>query len=95
MTTERNMGPNFVRITNEHPPRPVTEMWAWIVTDVNGGECLVACEMMIDGQRFMMPLVGADEDCVRSLEPHARMVIERTGKPVYLRRFSIDAREGA
>lgn len=80
-----------VRITREHPPRLVTELWAWIVTEANGGEGVAACEMFIDGQRFMMPLVGADEGRIRSLEQHARLVEQRTGLPVQLRRFSESA----
>ena len=79
--------PGVLRVTREHPPRPVTEMWAWIVTEANGGEGVAACEMVIDGQRFLMPLVGADEARVRSLEPQARFVAQRTGLQVALRRF--------
>lgn len=77
----------FMRIGREHAPRPVTELWAWIVTEENGGEGVAACEMELDGVRFMMPLVGADEGRIRSLEPHARIVTEITGLPVQLRRF--------
>lgn len=76
-----------VRITRDIPPREITEMWAWIVEEATGCEGVAACEMLIDGQRFMMPLVGADEERVRSLEPHAKMVAERMGLPVRLRRF--------
>lgn len=79
--------PLVVRITREHGPRPVTELWAWIVTDANGGEGVAACEMDFGHGPMMMPLVGADEARIRSLEPQARMVAERTGLPVKLRRF--------
>ena len=79
--------PCVLRVTREHPPRPVTEMWAWIATEANGGEGVAACEMVIDGQRFLMPLVGADEARVRSLEPQARFVAQRTGLVVTLARF--------
>lgn len=76
-----------IRVTNEHPPHLVTELWAWIITEKNGGEGVAACEMVINGQRFMMPLVGADEERIKSLEPKARVVAEITGLPVQLRKF--------
>jgi hypothetical protein len=81
------MDHGVIRITREHPPRPVTDMWAWIVTEANGGEGVAACEMVLDGHRFLMPLVGGDEARARSLEPQARMVALRTGLQVALRRF--------
>lgn len=77
----------IVRITSEHPPRPVTELWAWIVTEANGGEGVAACEMDFGYGPMMMPLVGADEARILSLEPKARHVAERTGLSVQLRRF--------
>lgn len=80
-------GDGIVRITRDHPPRPITELWAWITTE-NGGEGVAAMEIHIDGVPFMMPLFGADEARVRSLEPHARYISERTKCPVELRRFS-------
>ena len=78
----------FVRVGREHPPRPVTELWAWVITEENGGEGVAACEMPINGERFMMPLVGADEERIRSLEPYARIVESKTGLKVHLRRFT-------
>lgn len=80
-------GDGIVRITRDHPPRPITELWAWIIEE-NGGEGIAAIEMHIDGMPFMMPLVGADEERIRSLEPHAKHISERTGRPVTLRRFA-------
>lgn len=82
-----------LRIGREHPPRPVTEIWAWVVNEINGGEGIAACEMMLEGQRYMMPLVGADEARVRSLEPHARLVEQLSGQKVFLRRFSVASDE--
>mgnify|MGYP001569422775 CR=1 FL=1 len=76
-----------VRVTRDFEPRPVIELWAWIVEE-QGGEGVAACEMTIDGHRFMMPLVGADEERVRSLEPYARAVENITGLKVKLKRFS-------
>lgn len=85
---------DFVRITREHPPRPVTELWVWVATEENGGEGVAACEMMIDGQRFMMPLVGADEERITALQPYAMLVATRTGMPVQLRRFIMEKTDG-
>lgn len=63
-----------IRVSREFPPRPITELWAWICVEENGGEGVAACEMDIDGVRWMMMLAGADEERVRSLEPQARLV---------------------
>lgn len=84
MQTDKN---GVVRITRPHPPRLVTELWAWVVTEANGGEGVAACEMPIDGAKFMMPLIGADEERIQSLEPYARLVEQRTGMPVRLKHF--------
>ena len=84
---------DILRISREHPPRLITEMWAWVVAEINGGEGVAACEMMIQGQRYMMPLVGADEARIRSLEPQARLVEQRTGQKVSLRRFTAVGQE--
>lgn len=78
---------HYVRITRDRPPRAVTELWAWICTEENGGEGVAACEMEIEGVRTMMPLVGADEERIRSLEPYAKIVADRMGRPVTLRHF--------
>lgn len=82
---------NFARITRDFPPRKVEELWAWIITEENGGEGIAACEMALDGHRFMMPLVGADLDRIRSLQPQAYLVAQRTGLPVQLKRFVLAA----
>ena len=84
---EGKEGP-YVRISRDFPPRQVTELWAWICVEENGGEGVAACEMEIEGQRMLMPLVGADEDRVRSLEPQAKLVADRMGRPVTLRQFT-------
>lgn len=82
-------GDGIVRITRDFPPRPITELWAWVITEENGSEGVAAMEMRIDGKPWLMPLVGADEERIRSLEPHARYAAERTGQPVALRRFTL------
>jgi hypothetical protein len=78
-----------LRIGREHEPRPVTEIWASIVTEKNGGEGLAAHEMDTPAGRYMMPLVGADQERIRSLDPYALTVARITGLPVTLRRFGL------
>lgn len=63
----------------------ITEIWAWIVTEPDGGEGIPA----IGGLGgMMMPLVGADEARIRSLEPAARATAALSGLPVRLVRFT-------
>lgn len=79
----------YVRIGNEHPPQLVTELWAWIATEENGGEGLAACGMTLHGEPYFMPLIGADEERIRALEPQAMHVAAVTGRPVTLKRFKL------
>lgn len=78
-----------LKITRDFPPRDIVELWAWIVTEENGGEGIAACEMSMQGARWMMPLVGADLERIKSLEPQARLVEQLSGRPVQLKRFTI------
>lgn len=65
----------------------MTELWAWIVTEADGAEGVAAAEMNINGQRFMMPLIGADIIRVNALEPYAKLVEKKTGMPITLKHF--------
>lgn len=67
-------------------PKKLTELWAWVATEPDGGEGILASSAVQDG--FLMPLVGGDEARMRSLEPHARQIAIVAGVPVRLVRFS-------
>lgn len=67
-------------------PRSITELWAWIVTEPDGGEGIPAVSDILPGH--LMPLVGSDEARMRSLESHARRIAGLMGLPVKLMRFS-------
>jgi hypothetical protein len=70
-------------------PKTITELWAWIGVDADGDEGIAAHSMMVMGQAMMMPLVGADLERMRSLEPHARAVATLSGSEIRLRRFKV------
>jgi hypothetical protein len=64
-------------------PKQITELWAWVVTEADGGEGVPAIEL--DG--VALPLVGADGERMKLLRPYAEQVAGR-GVPVKLMRFS-------
>lgn len=70
---------------NPAGPKKITELWAWIVTEENGGEGVPAGILPNGG---MYPLLGADESRVRSYEQEARMIAARIKRPVRLCRFT-------
>ena len=63
----------------------ITEIWAWIVTEDDGGEGVPAKTLPGLG---MVPLLGADEARVRSFEADARFIAAELNCPVKLCRFS-------
>ena len=65
-------------------PKKVTEIWAWIVTEADGSEGVPA--MIASGQ--IAPMLGADEERVRSYEAMARSCARGAGLPLKLMRFS-------
>lgn len=65
-------------------PKAITEMWAWVCTEPDGDEGIPA----FNSAMGRMPLVGADEARIRSLEPLARSVAHDLGLPVKLLKFS-------
>lgn len=62
----------------------ITEMYAFLVADDDGGEGVPAFEH--DG--VMMPLVAADSARVASLRQVAHGIARNSGRPVTLARFS-------
>lgn len=67
----------------------ITELFAWVATEADGDEGLPAVELLYEGRRMMMPLVGADITRVKSLMVHARGVREATNIPMRLCRFQL------
>jgi hypothetical protein len=60
----------------------IDRLFAYVATD-DDGEGVAAYQ--IDGQ--WMPLVGADEERMRSLKPVAQLVADQSGKRLALVRF--------
>jgi len=63
----------------------ITEMFAFICEDKGPNDEGVVGMSFGD---WMMPLVGADIDRVKSLRPHARAIARKTGKKVKLIHFT-------
>jgi hypothetical protein len=75
-----------------HTPssRALTEIYAWVCTEPDGSEGIIAASMPLDDGPgiMMMPLVGGDLARMRSLRHHAEQTRGATGWPVRLMRFS-------
>lgn len=67
----------------------IEEMFAFVAQDEDGegGEGIMACEMILQGERVMMPLVGADKKRIVSLVPFAENIKTQTGKDYKIIRF--------
>jgi len=65
-------------------PKKITEMYAWICTEPDGGEGVPAAE--VNG--VAMPLMGADVERAESLRPWAEFVAKQKGYPVKLVKFT-------
>ena len=63
--------------------KTIDAMYAWIATEPDGGEGVVAASI----GEWMMPLVGADIDRVKSLRNLAQRVRRQSGYEVRLVRF--------
>jgi hypothetical protein len=70
-------------------PQKITELWAWIGVEPDGSEGIVAKEMLIEGRRMFVPMVGADMARINSLRDEAISVGKHFGKPVKLVHFTI------
>lgn len=62
----------------------ITEMWAWICTEEDGGEGVPA---MAGPGGMAMPMVGADAARILSLRPVALEITDDLGLPIKLVRF--------
>lgn len=65
-------------------PLVITELYAFIATE-DMGEGLAAVQLA----SMMMPLIGADAARVASLRQMAQKVVNETGLPLTLARFSV------
>jgi hypothetical protein len=63
---------------------PILELYAWIVTESDGGEGVAAFTLPGIGT---MPLVGADMERIASLREWAEKIRKETGFPVRLVHF--------
>ena len=68
-------------------PLVIDELWAWVSTDVEG-EGVLAAPIPRLGNLLTVPMVGADMERMRSLEPIARQMANAFGVGVSLVRFS-------
>lgn len=65
----------------------IERLFAWVSIDPDGGEGVMAVNMMIAGRPTLVPLVGADMDRVESYREIAEMVARKTGLPARLIEF--------
>jgi hypothetical protein len=70
-----------------HVPKKITEIFAWICVEPDGGDGIPAIEAPWD-RSMMLPLIGSDRERIESLRPWAEDVARRMGLPVRLVRFS-------
>jgi hypothetical protein len=66
-------------------PAEIREIWAWIVIADDGSEGIPATNAIMEGH--MIPLLGADEARVRSLQPYAEAVAAISHCGLKLMRF--------
>lgn len=66
-----------------HTPQTIDALYAWVATEPDGGEGIVAASI----GEWMMPLVGADIDRIKSLRQFAETAHRQSGYPVHLVRF--------
>lgn len=66
-------------------PKPITELFAWVCREPNGGDGIPA---IAGPGGILFPLVGADLERMQSLRDHARSVNLDQGYPVRLVRFT-------
>lgn len=67
-------------------PKAITEMFAWVVEEADGGEGIPASSRLVLGH--LVPLLGADRERVNSLRAEARYISDLVGRPVKLVRFA-------
>lgn len=67
-----------------YKPKQITELYAWICKEADGGDGLPAVDL---GGGFPMPMIGADRARVESLRPFAAEIVLTMGHPIKLVRF--------
>lgn len=55
----------------------IEEMYAFVSQDEKGGEGIIGYMLMMDGQKTMMPLVGADMARMNSFMPIAQEIADK------------------
>ena len=65
--------------------RKICKLYAWIATEPDGGEGLVAA--YVPGTGGWTPLIGADRARVESFRSHAEATVEATGATISLKVF--------
>lgn len=68
----------------KHEPQKITELYAWVCTEDDGGDGVPATKL----GNLVYPLIGADKQRVESMRPHALKVAQITGRPIKLMKFS-------
>lgn len=70
-------------MTDDREPKKITEVWAWVCEEEDGGEGIPAF-----GQgQLMMPLVMADRERIEAMEDIAIHLQKLSGRPFKLIRF--------
>lgn len=64
--------------------RKITEVWAWICTEADGGEGIPVIKL----GDLLYPLIGADLERLEQLEPYALSVAEEHARPIKLVKFT-------
>jgi hypothetical protein len=70
-------------------PKTIRRLYAWIATEKDGSEGVPATSMELDGDPYIVPLLGADLDRIDSLLPQVRRVQAETGARMRLVRFDL------
>jgi len=66
-------------------PQKITELWAWVLEHPDGSEGIASSGRLVAGVH--MPLIGADMERVKALEPEARHIADVVGMSVKLVHF--------
>lgn len=68
----------------------IEEIFAWIVEEADGGEGIPAGSILIEGEPHFMPMIGADMDRIKALEPLVQQLRHRFPQsPMRLCRFAM------
>lgn len=66
-------------------PKKITEMYAFVVVEADGGEGVPA---FAAPNGLMMPLMGADLERIDDLTPVAQGIANATGRPMKILKFT-------